>query len=351
MFSFSISRLGIQFAEPQNVYLVIGAFVLLCLILWKKKRTYFAHSLAHHPLILQMKPSYLRFVPRILLTIGFLAAGITLLDPRVTFREGVTRYEGLDIVLAVDLSSSMQEVMGAQEMRKVYEAKLRTGDNKGKAPTWETRMQALQRALLDLIPKRKNDRIGLIAFSENAYVVSPLTLDHGYLEKYVQMVDPEILIGEGMTAIGEGVTAAMKLFQWRQEQENNLDNRNKVIVVFTDGENNFGRDPLEALSEARFRGYRVYLIGVDLPPEVTRKESQKLLIHAVLNTGGKYYDARDKNQLAEANNAIDRTEKGIFVERTVETDVPIYQVFVFASLGFLAVGLVLSSIPYFVEIS
>jgi hypothetical protein len=162
------------------------------------------------------------------------------------------------------------------------------------------------------------------------------------------MVDPEILIGEGMTAIGEGVTSAIRLFR---REGDSAETRNKVIVVFTDGENNFGRDPLEALSEARFRGYRVYLIGVDLPPEVTRKESQKALVQAIVNTGGRYFDAHDKAQLMEANVAIDRTEKGVFVERTLETDVPIYQFFVFASLSLLGLGLVLNVLPYFVEIS
>lgn len=350
MLNFSFEKYGIQFAELRLIYVLLLVFAILGLILWKKKRHYFAHSLVHHPLIMHMRPSYLRFVPRILMFLGLIAAGITLLDPRITFRESVTRFEGLDIVMAVDLSSSMQEVLGAQEMRKVYEAKLKSGE-KGKGPMWETRMQALQKALLKMIQKRKNDRLGLVAFSENAYVVSPLTMDHAYLEKYVQMVDPEILIGEGMTAIGEGVTSAMRLFKWALEQAPGTDSRNKVIIVFTDGENNFGRDPIEALNEARFRGFRVYLIGVDLPPEVTRKESQKALVMGVLNTGGKYYDAHDAAQLEEANNAIDRTEKGIFVERTIETDIPVYQYFVYAALGFLTLGLVLSALPYFIEIS
>lgn len=347
MFDFLSLRSGIQFAQLQYFYILPGTCLLLALLHWRKRRHYLAHSLVQHPLIAQMKPSYLRFVPRILMIAGVLAAGITLLDPRMKFREGVTRYEGLDIMLVVDLSSSMQEVLGAQELRKVYEAKLKTGE-KGKGPQWETRMQALQKALLDVISKRSNDRLGLVAFSENSYMVSPLTMDHSYLEKYVQMIDPEILIGEGMTAIGEGLTSAMKMFQREQDFS---DNQNKVAIIFTDGENNFGRDPLEALSEARFRGYRVYLIGVDLPPEVTRKETQKLLIQAIMNTGGKYFDAHDKNQLIEANDAIDRTEKGIFVERTVETDVPVYQIFVYASLSLLSLGLVLNTIPYFVEIS
>jgi len=345
--SLSLTRVGIQFAHLEYLYYILGAFLLVALIGWKKRRHYIGHSLAHYPMMLHMKPSHLRFVPRILIVMGVIAAGTALLDPRIIFREGVSRFEGLDIVLVVDLSSSMQEVLGAQEMRKVYEAKLKSGD-KGKGPLWETRMQAIQKALFDVISRRSGDRLGLVVFSENSYVVSPLTTDHSYLQKYVHMVDPEILIGEGMTAIGEGVTSAMKLFMREGEV---FETKNKVVIVFTDGENNFGRDPLETLSEARFRGYRVYLIGVDLPPEVTRKESQKMLVQAIVNTGGRYFDAHDKAQLLDANNTIDRIEKGIFVERTVETDVPIYHVFVYAALIFLAIGLVLNILPYFMEIS
>ena len=350
MFDLITAKTGIQFTHGEYIYVLLGTVVLLALIKWKRKRHYFAHSMARHPMLAHMKPSHLRLVPKILMGFGVAAAGVTLLDPRVTFREGVTSYEGLDIILTVDLSSSMQEVLGAQELRKVYEARLKagSGQNKGKGPQWETRMQALQKALIDVIEKRGNDRLGLVVFSENSYVVSPLTMDHSYLEKYVQMIDPEILIGEGMTAIGEGVTSAMKLLQ-REEDLSGA--KNKVIIVFTDGENNFGRDPLETLSEARFRGYRVYLIGVDLPPEVSRKETQKQLVQAIYNTGGRYYDAHDKQQLMEANVAIDRTEKGVFVEHTVETNVPIFQVFVYAALALLVLGLILKTIPYFVEIS
>ena len=76
-----------------------------------------------------------------------------------------------------------------------------------------------------------------------------------------------------------------------------------------------------------------------------------MLVEAVTNTGGKYFDAVDQAQLFEANDAIDQTEKGILVERTKETDVPIYQFFVLVALGFLYLGLILNTIPYFVEIS
>jgi Ca-activated chloride channel family protein len=268
------------------------------------------------------------------------------MEPRITFKEGITELEGLDIVLVVDLSSSMQEVMGGwEEHRELYEARA-SGDQR-EFPIPETRMQAVQNALLDFVSKREEDRLALVTFSENSYVVSPLTTDRLYLEKYIRMIDPAILIGEGMTAIGEGIDTAIDLFRREEDPET----KNKVIVVFSDGEHNYGRDPVDALAEARFYGYRVYLIGVELGAEITRKERVQQLIQAISDSGGQYFDARNKAQLETAYSTIDQIEKGVFVQKTLETNVPYYQIFLLSSLTLLFVGLALNSIPYFVEIS
>jgi Ca-activated chloride channel family protein len=335
-----------SFARPELAYLVLAVLAALVIVHLVRRKHYMMHSLASIPVLEAMRPSTLRYLPRVLLVAGLIAAGITLMEPRITFREGVTQLEGLDIALVVDLSSSMQEIMGGWEDNKqYYEARTR-GEAKD-IPMPETRMQAVQKALLDFISQREGDRLALVTFSENSYVVSPLTTDRVYLIKYVSMVDPAILIGEGMTAIGEGINTAMDLFRREQDHET----KNKLIVVFTDGEHNYGRDPVEALKEARFYGYRTYLIGVDLGTEITRKEKVQNLIQATIDSGGQYFDARSKSQLEEAYRAIDKMEKGVFVQRTLETNVPYYHVFAYAALALLFVGLVLSSIPYFVEIT
>ncbi|MEE2821963.1 MAG: VWA domain-containing protein [Acidobacteriota bacterium] len=335
-----------EFARFNVLYVLIGVFVVLFLVHWIKKNRYMGHSMANSSLLAAMRPSHLRFLPKILLVAGVIAAGIALMEPRITFKEGVTELEGLDIVMVVDLSSSMQEVLGGwEEHREFYE--VRSKGEQRELPMPETRMQAVQNALFDFVSKRDNDRLALVTFSENSYVVSPLTTDRSYLEKYIQMIDPAILIGEGMTAIGEGIDTAIGLFRREEDPET----KNKVIVVFTDGEHNYGRDPIEILEEARFYGYRVYLIGVELGSEITRKQKVQDLIQSVIDTGGQYFDARNKNGLEEAYTTIDQIEKGVFVQKTIETNVPAYHVFVFSAFGLLFVGLALSSIPYFVEIS
>ena len=334
------------FARSDILYPLVGVFFLLAIIQWRKRKHYLAHSLVSQPFMPPLKPSYLRFLPRIFLAIGLLGIGIALLEPRITFKEGVTELEGLDIVLVVDLSSSMQEVMGGwEEHRELYERRA-SGDQR-EIPMPETRMQAVQNALLDFVSKRDDDRLALVTFSENSYVVSPLTTDRTYLEKYIRMIDPSILIGEGMTAIGEGIDTGIDLFRREEDPET----KNKVIVVFSDGEHNYGRDPVDALAEARFYGYRVYLIGVELGAEITRKERVQQLIQAIIDSGGQYFDARNKSQLESAYTTIDQIEKGVFVQKTLETNVPYYHIFLFSSLTLLFVGLALNSIPYFVEIT
>ncbi len=107
------------------------------------------------------------------------------MDPVLPFAETEVRSHGLDIVIALDLSSSMEEQM--------------------EAPPSKTRLEATKDAIKTFVGRRVDDRIGLVVFSDNAYVVSPLTFDHHYLLRYIDMVDNQILRGEGMTAIGEGL--------------------------------------------------------------------------------------------------------------------------------------------------
>ena len=78
-------------------------------------------------------------------------------------------------------------------------------------PPSKTRLEATRDAIKTFVGRRVDDRIGLVVFSDNAYVVSPLTFDHRYLVRYIDMVDNQILRGEGMTAIGEGLALSTDL--------------------------------------------------------------------------------------------------------------------------------------------
>src|SRR5690349_23125220 len=153
-------------------------------------------------------------------------------------------------------------------------------------PGARTRMDAVKDAVRTFIRTRRDDRIGLVVFSDNPYVISPLTFDHEYLLHYIDFVDDKILQGEGQTAIGDGLA----LSNYVLSRQATKDSRgHQVIVLFTDGENNRGREPVDVLAESKAAGIRVHVIGVDLERDVKEKPSVQLLMAAVADAGGKYF--------------------------------------------------------------
>ena len=272
------------------------------------------------------RASIVRHAPAAVILTGLLLLGGALMDPVLPFAETEVRSHGLDIVIALDLSSSMEEQM--------------------EAPPSKTRLEATRDAIKTFVGRRVDDRIGLVVFSDNAYVVSPLTFDHNYLVRYIDMVDNQILRGEGMTAIGEGLALSTDLLA---RQAVVPGRRNRVVVVFTDGENTIGRDPMAALSAADGAGIRVHLVGVDLEEEITRKPAVRALLRAVTRFGGRYFNAATARELDAASRAIDSIEKGVLVSRTFERDAPVFQWFALPSLICLAVGFALRAIPALID--
>jgi Ca-activated chloride channel homolog len=270
------------------------------------------------------RASLLRRLPAAAFLAGLLLLACASMDPVLPFAETEVRSHGLDIVIALDLSSSMEEQMDRAK----------------------TRLEATKDAIEAFVGSRIDDRIGLVVFSDNAYVVSPLTFDHRYLVRYIDMVDNQILRGEGMTAIGEGLALSNYLLA---RQAAVPGRRNKVIVVFTDGENTIGRDPLGALAESDAAGIRVHLVGVDLEEQITKKPQVQALLRAVGRYGGRYFNAGTSRELDAASRAIDSIEKGVLVSQTYEHDAPVFQWFALPSLICFAVAFGLRAIPAFID--
>ena len=270
------------------------------------------------------RASLLRRVPAAVFLAALVLLAAAVMDPVVPFAETLTQSHGLDIVIALDLSSSMEEHMDRPR----------------------TRLEATKEAIRTFVSRRIDDRIGLVVFSDNAYVVSPLTFDHRYLVRYIDMVDNQILRGEGMTAIGEGLALSTYLLS---RQAAVPGRRNKVIVVFTDGENTIGRDPMAALTEADAAGVRVHLVGVDLEEEITKKPAVQALLRAVTAYGGRYFNAGTERELDAASRAIDSIEKGVLVSQTYERDAPVFQWFALPSLICFAAAFALRAVPAFID--
>jgi Ca-activated chloride channel homolog len=325
------------FTRLDSLYIVLPVLLVFAFFKWRRHKSYLTLSMLPY-LRNRIRPvSRFVYLPRVLEFFALLALTIALLNPVQPLAERTIMNKGLDILLLLDLSWSMQEPIdleGALERRRA-----------GVTRKEPTRLEAVKEVMLSFVQKRHGDRIGLIVFSENAYVVAPLTQDIAYLTNYLRMVDNKTLASEGQTAIGEGILTALNLAE--QQKQGSGKGLSKVMIVLTDGENNTGRDVYAAIQKAAQTGFKIYFIGV----EVKRAAETPRLIAAVRAAGGNYYDVRDAEQLGKAYFEIDRLEKGTYLTKAQVAHVPRYHPFALASLTLLAVSIGLQAMPYFTEVS
>ena len=175
----------------------------------------------------------LLFGLRLLALIAIITA---LARPQIGRMNENTEAEGIDIVVTLDLSGSMRAL------------DLSTRDD------IVTRLDAAKRVVDNFIGKREFDRIGLVAFAANAYVVSPLTLNHDWLKRNLDRLE----LGEidrGGTAIGTALGASINRLREH-------DARSRIVILLTDGENNAGTlSPIAAAEVAKALGVKVYTIA------------------------------------------------------------------------------------------
>jgi Ca-activated chloride channel family protein len=325
------------FTRLDTLTIILPLLLVFFFFKWRRRKSYLTHSMLPY-FRKQIRPvSRLVHLPKVLEFLALLVLALALLNPVQPSAEHTIINKGLDILLLLDLSWSMQEPIdleGALERRRA-----------GVVRKEVTRLEAVKEAMLRFVQKRHGDRIGLIVFSENAYVVSPMTQDIAYLTSYLRMVDNKTLASEGQTAIGEGILSALNLSD--QQKQGSGRNLSRVMIVLTDGENNTGRDVYGAIEKAARARFKIYFIGV----EVKRAAETPRLIAAVKAAGGNYYDVRDAEQLAKAYAEIDRLEKGTYLTKAQVAHVPRYHPFVLVALALLAASIGLRAIPYFIEVS
>ncbi len=176
--------------------------------------------------------SYLKYLPIILRSLAIVLLIIALARPRLANKKQEITGKGIDIILAIDISGSMKAV-----------------DFK---PT--NRLEAAKKVAKQFIEKRKNDRIGLIVFSENAYTKCPLTLDYNILMTILESI--EINEEANGTAIGMGLATSVARLKESEA-------KSKVIILITDGRNNAGEiEPFDAAQLASTFEMKVYPVGV-----------------------------------------------------------------------------------------
>ena len=236
---------------------------------------------------------------------------VALARPRAGEETVIRKVKGIDIMLAIDLSGSM-EAIDIPKNVTTYDAL-----SKGiKDETIENRLEVAKKEIASFIKRRSNDRIGLIGFANLPYCVSPPTLDHGWLLENLRRLKPGI-IGDA-TGIAPPIASALH----RLEKS---DSKRKVLVLFTDGSNNVDArvSPRQAAKLAKSCKVVIYTVGIGSGNACVLRETpmgprflplrgefdEPLLKDIADSSGGKYYRAFDSKGLRDVMNSINKMEK------------------------------------------
>ena len=278
---------------------------------------------------------YLRHLPFVLRAAAFALIVVALARPQDVEQNVRTNTEGIDIMLAIDVSGSML----ARDFKP-------------------DRITAAKEVAGSFIADRYGDRIGLVAFAGEAFTQSPLTTDQSTLQTLLARIRSGLI--EDGTAIGNGLATAINRLR-------ESDAKSKVIILLTDGVNNQGQiAPMTAAEIAKAQGIRVYTIGVgsegmapypaiDMFGNLTfvnqKVEIDEKVLKAISDmTGGKYFRATDKDKLKAVYNEINQLEKSKIEVTEHISYHELFLTWVLAALGllmaeFLLSNLVLKRIP------
>ena len=253
--------------------------------------------------------------------------------PQLMLQESKIETEGIDIVLALDTSTSML----AEDFK--------LGGKR------ENRLEVVKNVVKDFIHNRHSDRIGIVAFASGAYSISPLTLDYGWLMQNLDRV--KIGMIEDGTAIGSGIATALKRLK-------DTEAKGKVVILLTDGRNNAGKiSPLTAAEAAGALNIKVYTIGagskglapypakdffgntvykqvrIEIDEEILKKISEK--------TDARYFRATDTESLRNIYNEIDNLEKTPIEEKGYTEYRELFHLFLIPGLVLLILEVILKN--------
>lgn len=230
--------------------------------------------------------------------------------PRVPRGDLPDPSKGIDIMLTLDFSRSMAEtdfrLKGKRVMRK----------------------DALVSVTEDFIASRPNDRLGIVCFARNPWLVSPLTLDHGWVRSSLR--EAEMATGTG---IGWALQASANFLKKASD-------RSKVIILITDGDNSAGPRPLEIAPLAVAERIKVYSVLIG-PEMVTPSAAANHELNRVARmTGGQFFQANDSRALQGIYNLIDQLEKKELVQKRFVSWRELFPWFVGAGLALWLAGIV-----------
>ncbi len=268
---------------------------------------------------------YLLHVPFVLRVACITLLSVALARPQLTNRWSSESTEGIDIMMALDISGTMQ----AEDLKP-------------------NRLEAAKQVASDFVIARPNDQIGLVVFAGESFTQCPLTTDHAVLINLFKSVKFGMI--EDGTAIGLGLANAVNRMK-------DSKTKSKVIILLTDGSNNRGEiDPQTAAEIAKTYGIRVYAIGVGshgqarVPVQtpvgvqymmMDSEFDESTLQRIASTTGGQYFRATDNSSLKSIYEQIDQLEKTKLRVREYSKHTDIFPPFLVAALLCLIAEIIL----------
>jgi len=315
-------------AKPEYLFLLL---LLIPTVIWyilKRKKRYAAIQVSNSFAFENTKKSWkerIEHLPFILRILTIILIIIVLSRPQSTNSWQNVTTEGIDIVLALDISSSML----AEDLKP-------------------NRLEAAKTVAANFISGRPNDNIGLVVFAAESFTQCPLTTDHTVLLNLFGGIKSGII--EDGTAIGLGLANSVSRIKDSKA-------KSRVIILLTDGTNNRGDiDPVTAAELAKTFGIRVYTIGIGTRgkapyPFQTAYGVQYQNIDVVIDeeplkqiagvTGGEYYRATDNNSLKGIYNEIDKLEKTKFNVKEYSKKNEEYRIFAISALILLLIEILI----------
>ena len=316
--------------------ILIPVVILFFLYNRKKQDSVSAFKFSSGELVGRLKNSFKLKLSQNLIYLKFLAVALlifALARPQTPVADSKIQSEGIDIVLALDCSTSML----AEDFK--------LGGQR------QSRIEVIKNVVKDFIMGRKNDRIAIVAFASRAYTVCPLTLDYGWLLDNLERVKTGLV--EDGTAIGSGIATSLNRLKDSKA-------KSKVVILLTDGRNNMGKiSPLTAAEAAKALKIKVYTIGagakgmapypvkdffgntVYQPMEIDIDEDT--LIKIADATEAKYFRATDTESLRKIYKEIDALEKTTIEDKGYLEYNELFSVFLILSVSILLLDIVLSN--------
>lgn len=304
----------LSFAWPWMICLIPLPWILLYVLkTWQGKKTQLAPTIAF-PRLQQLEQAFAQagkggtrkpLWQRIAVSSIWILLVICLMRPELVNDITYTNNVGYDLMLAVDLSRSMDIVDFSENGKPL------------------SRIAATKKVVSSFVKNRAGDRVGLIVFAEQAFLTIPLTLDTVAVSKLLN----NLLVGMAgeRTAIGDAIGIGVQNLRKRPETS-------RILILLTDGEDTASRiPPMEAAQIAKKDHIKIYTIGVG------NKLDESLLGQIAEMTGGIYYKVTNVNSLEQVYKKIDQLEKTESVQRVVLIKTPLYHWFLIIALALFVI--------------